>query len=141
MRAVALVLLVAACQAPVALDDPSPPPVEVRALLAPAPPAPSPTIRPRPDELRASADLVGVFPVPEGATFLRPAGRMAVYRLAARLDKVVRFYRQAGFVVNDSKHGATVYPTVRSRDQEFLTIQHKFGDVVHLVVFQGRRGE
>lgn len=141
MRIAVLLLLVVACRSPAPVDDPSPPAqVEARALPRPAPAVPQPTRVPRPTELRAAADLAGVFPVPEGARFVRRAGRLAQYRLAAPLDQVVRFYRQAGFAVHDQKDGATVTPTTRSRDQEFLVIQRRFGDVVHLVVHQGRAG-
>jgi len=139
MRVVILLLLVVACRAPAIGDDPSPP-SSGEALAPPAPlaRAPQPTRTQRPTELHAAADLAGVFPVPEGARFVRRAGRLALYRLAAPLEQVVRFYRRAGFAVHDQKAGATVTPPVRSRDQEMLVIQRRFGEVLHLVVHEGR---
>lgn len=144
MRASIVIVLacLAACQPAGALDDPSPPP-SGRYEPAPPPPLeqPQPTLRQRPTELRAAADLAGVFPVPEGARFQRRAGRVGVYRLAASLDQAVRFYRRAGFTVLEKPRGATVTPQAQTREQELLVLRPLFGDVVQLIVYQGGGGE
>ena len=98
--------LLACCQPEAPVQAPAA--REPRALQEPAPGRSQPTRRERPTELRAAADLVGAFPLPEGARFQRRAGRVGVYRLAAPLEQVTRFYRHAGFTVMDKPRGATV---------------------------------
>lgn len=138
---VALVALLVACTSPAPTEEPTAP--SAKAVIPSTSPAlaPPPTLRQRPAELVAAADLAGVFPLPEGARFERKAGRLGLYRLAAPFAKVVRFYRRAGFVVTEKEGAATVTPPKRSRDQEFLVIRHRFGEVVQLVVHEGARGE
>ena len=112
----------------------------VHPMLKPAPPSPPTADAERPEQLRAAATLAGVFPVPEGSRFVRRAGRLAQYRLTAPLEQVTRFYRKAGFTVLDKPHGAAVYPVTRTREQEFLLVQKRAGEVLHLVVYQGPAG-
>ncbi len=141
MRLVALVALLVACTSPAPREEPTAPPERAGAPVARAPLGPPPTLQQRPAELVAAADLAGVFPLPEGARFERRAGRLGLYRLTAAFPKVVHFYRAAGFVVTEKEGAATVVPPKRSRDQEFLVIRHRFGEVVNLVVHEGARGE
>ena len=140
-RVLIVLLALAGCQGAPPDDAATRPEAPSSALMTPAVPRSAPTRRERPTELRAAAELVGAFPVPEGARFQRRAGRVGVYRLAAPLAQVVRFYRQAGFTVLDKPRGATVYPQVRTREQELLVVRHLFGDVVQLIVYQGRGGD
>ena len=87
---------------------------ESRAALRQAlEPAPLPEATPRmtpPAALVAADDLVGPFPIPTHARFVRQAGRMSVYRIVARTEQLTRFYRRFGFAVFNKGGDATVRP-------------------------------
>jgi len=114
----------------------------VEKLLAPVE-APAPgTHQPAPDApLIASDQRVGVFPVPQGATFVRNVGPTTQYRMLTTRDKLARFYRQFHLAVFEGPSGLLVRPgTGQDRDQ-LLAVTNPHG-AVFLLTFtdhQARR--
>jgi hypothetical protein len=100
-----------------ALFERAPPP------RPPRPPRPRAARAPRSLELTPAKDLVGVFPVPEGARLLREVGELSELRAAEDVGTLARFYRRQGFVVMQKGGRATVRPAQAAGKADFLSIR------------------
>jgi hypothetical protein len=102
----------------------------VERLLAPVEsPAPGSDAASPDAPLVASDQRVGVFPVPQGAAFVRNVGPTTQYRLLTTRDKLARFYRQFHLAVFEGPGGLLVRPGEGHDREQLLAVTNPHGAV------------